>query len=117
MAYYEENKESINPVRKEKNREIRAKNQILCPHCDTPFVKRGRAYVCPACRPEETRRQQKLLDARRRPPKGTKRLEWTEEELRRAAELRAEGRCYREIAEAIGRSTLGVKQKMLRVAR
>jgi len=87
-----------------------------CPICGKRFfpAQKSQEFCSPECRQKHYRiyhreRRKKLgmkLDSRKR---------WTEEEVRRAIELREQGKTYREIAQALGRTKEGVKDKLRRL--
>jgi uncharacterized Zn ribbon protein len=67
LAYYTANKDQINPARNERLRALRAEALTPCAECGQGFVKRGSAVVCQSCRPAWRKKQQAIMDARRRP--------------------------------------------------
>ena len=86
-----------------------------CPVCGSPFLPaQSTQELCsPECKREHykdyhRKRREKLgmeLDSRRR---------WTPEEVEKAIALKEEGKSYREIAQLLGRTPEGVKDKIKR---
>lgn len=116
LAYYNERKETINPVRNQIRNTRRIKKMTVCVVCGKEIAKAVNVKTCPDCREEYHKTRLVRVKAERSAQKlakrGGKPYHWQEAELATLQEMLAQGRETAEIARALGRSHEGVSIKM-----